>query len=235
MYGILLLILVCLYVGFMGLKIRRFSVENKLLAATTKPFSKSSPHATEHMLVLGDSTMYGAGIKNRNFTIGGLLAREYPHTTIETYASNGAKIRNVADQLQHATHTHYDLIIIGVGGNDVVRFTRYKHARAELEKLLEQATKRSSQVVLCHSVNVGNIGFFLFPFNYIYDYRSRRLSELYTNVAAAFPVVRYVNFYRRFKQDYYTPKTRKKFLAGDSFHPSEYANEYFFKLISKAL
>jgi lysophospholipase L1-like esterase len=226
-----LVVLVVAYLAVMAYRLLRFVRANRVAAALTTAYFRDGDAAGRHLLVLGDSTMYGAGIKDRQQTIGGLLAAKYPGASLETYAANGARIRDVAAQLAQARHRHYDMVLLGVGGNDIVKFSSYRHAQADLKDALSKLSMLSDRVVLCHSVNVGNIGFFLPPFNYLYDYRSRRLSQMYIVTVSAFPKVKYVNFYRRLGQDHYDRQSRQRFLADDSFHPNEYANKYFFNII----
>jgi hypothetical protein len=90
-------------------------------------------------------------------------------------------------------------------------------------------------LILFHCVNLGNIGFFLFPLNHFYAYRTRKVSYLFKKITDNYTNVHYVNFYRPMSNDFYTSKTRKKFIADDSFHPSDHANQFFFDLIWKTV
>lgn len=219
------------YVLSLVIKFRRFVAANKQAAKITRPYFKHSKTAKQHLLVLGDSTMYGAGIKDQTNTMGG----KYPDASVETLAANGARVMDILYQAQSAQYGHYDVVLVGVGGNDVVRFSSYKQLKDDLKQTLDVLSQKANKVILFHSVNVGNIGFFTFPLNHLFDYRSRQLSKAYSSVSADYKNVTYLNFYRPIKDDYYNKNSRPQFLADDGFHPSDYANQYFFKIISKKL
>lgn len=235
MFFVFIGLIIAVYIIVMATRVLRYSVASRAAARVTQPYMRVFKDAREHLLVLGDSTMYGAGTKSPDHTVGGLLAAKYPKATVETLAVNGAKIKDLVSQLAQAQYEHYDLIVIGIGGNDIVQMSSISAVRHELNAFLDKATPCAQQVILCHSVNIGNIGFFLFPLNYLFDYRSRRLSNVYRDIAAHFPNVTYVNFYRPLHNDHYDKITRKNFIAEDAFHPNDYANQYFFELIWKEL
>jgi lysophospholipase L1-like esterase len=226
-----LLVIVLGYGGIMGRRLWHADKVSKLVISTTVPFQRPHNNTRTHILVLGDSTMYGAGVKNRANTMGGLLATKYPVASIETLAVNGAKVKDLRDQIGQAQFRKYKLILIGIGGNDIVGLSRYDRVRQELTWFLEHESRRAETIVLFHCVNVGNIGFFVFPLNYLYSFRTKQLSKLFNGVARSFKNVLYVNFYRPMSRDYYDKKTRPEFIADDAFHPNDYANKYFFNII----
>ncbi len=219
------------YIVLMLARILRSVLAMKAANSKRKPYSRPIKGATQHMLVLGDSSMYGAGVTDPKYTVGGLLAAKYPKASIETVAFNGARVRDLRQQFAGAAHRHYDLIVIGAGGNDIARFSSYHRLGDELATFLKQIIKVSDHIVLCHSGNIGNIGFFLFPLNYLFSYRSGQLDRLYSEISSEFPEVTDVTFYRPLHQDHYDKHTRKKFIAPDGYHATDYANQYFFELV----
>jgi lysophospholipase L1-like esterase len=215
----------------MGTRIMHAMLAGRRANLVTQPYQKKLKEAHTHIVIFGDSTMYGAGIKDPHNTMGGLLARAYPKASVETLAYNGAKVKDLRAQLKMTDEEHYAIMMVGIGGNDIVGLTSFAQIKESLQAFLEEAIQKADIIVLFHCVNMGNIGFFLPPLNYFYDNRTRKLSELYKKITAEYKTVYYVNFYRSKSQDFYTQKTRKKFIADDSFHPSDYANQYFFNLI----
>jgi lysophospholipase L1-like esterase len=201
---------------------------NRTARSHLTPYNRTLKTARYHLLVLGDSTMFGSGVKNRVHTMGGQLASLFPMASVETLALNGTRVAGLPHQFKTAQHPLYDLIVIGVGGNDVVFLSNYRQLEHDLRDFLQTLELRTNAIVLMHSVNLGNTGFFLWPISYLFDYRTRKLSELYARVAHDFTHVHYVNFYRPLHHDYYTATTRPRFIADDKFHPSDYASRYFF-------
>jgi lysophospholipase L1-like esterase len=206
-------------------------VLSRIAKNAAEPYERPMRGSDQHVAVIGDSSMYGPGVKDKKHTISGLLAARYPKAIIETRAINGSRVRSLQAQLCQLQYTHYDLVLVGIGGNDIVRFSSYRRLERELYAFLEVVSEVADEIILCSSVNIGNIGFFLFPFNLVFDYRTYRLSRRYGRIANHFPKVRYANFYRPRFKDHYDKNTRKQFLADDAFHPNEYANRYFFELI----
>lgn len=234
MLFIICLVVVC-YVGFILIRIKRVFSAIKAKTAKTKPYFHLVQGTNHHILILGDSSMYSVGVQNPENTVGGLLSAKYPDSSIETVAVNGAKVKDLSKQLEQASYKRYDLIVVGIGSNDIVQFSGYSKLQRELAAFLKNGSKISDQLVLCHGVNVGNIGVFPFPFNYLFDYRSRLLSNLFSKISLKFPKVINVIFYRPLGDDHYDKHSRKKFVAGDGYHATDYANKYFFKLIWKEL
>jgi hypothetical protein len=231
--GFVIVCCILVYVLIMAQRIVHAVRVGKKVSSTTVPFEKLDNRLSKHVLILGDSTMYGAGIKRTENTIGGLLAQQYPDATIETVAHNGDKVADLTQQLKQARFEDYKVIMIGVGGNDIVGMTPISRLEGQLQSFLLIVSKRSREVVLFHCVNVGNTGFFIFPLNYFYSYRSKLLSDTFAKVSALYKNVSFVNLYRPIRADFYTPKTRAKFIAEDSFHPNDYANKFFFTFIWK--
>lgn len=214
-----------------GLLVRRAVLANRQARLITKPFHVNLKQPSQHFLVMGDSTMYGSGVKKPENTFGGLLAGTFPKANVETVARSGSLVENLTGQLAAAKFRRYDLAIIGIGGNDIVYLADYKKVEIQLQAFLKEVSSRSDHIILFHSVNVGNTGFFLWPLSLFYQKRTKKLSQIYTKIAKEFESVQYVNFYRHRKNDYYDKKTRPRFIADDGFHPSDYGNQYFFKLL----
>jgi len=229
------LCIVIIYSSLLMLKINKTMRAINATAQSSKPFNRDIKGSSLHILVMGDSSMYSAGVTNPVNTVGGLLAAEYPNASIETTAVIGAKVKDLPIQLNKAQHSKYNLIVVGIGGNDIVKFSRYSEVTELLSAFLKQTSQIADQVILCHSVNIGNIGFFVFPLNYLYSHRSLRMSRLYTSIASKYPKVSEAIFYRPLNNDHYNKKTRHKFVAADGFHGTDYANQYFFKLVLEAI
>lgn len=79
-----------------------------------------TPHY--RFLVLGDSTMFGAGLRDQANSMGGLLAARYPGSSVQTLAVNGTRVKDLGRQLEQSDNSHYDLMLIGAGGNDIAMF-----------------------------------------------------------------------------------------------------------------
>lgn len=229
--GIVWLIVALIILAWLGRSlylVRGAITANRSARASLTPFNRIPKTAVHHVLVLGDSTMFGSGAKNRAYTMGGQLGSLFPKASIETLAVSGTRVAGVAQQFEAAKYPHYELVVVGVGGNDAVFLSNYRTLEQDLRKFLSELQPRANTIILMHCVNLGDTGFFLWPLSWFFDYRTRKLSQLYTKIARDFQRVQYVNFYRPRRHDYYTNATRARFIADDKFHPSDYANRYFF-------
>src|SRR3989338_8377010 len=119
----------------------------RLDAKRVLPFQQINKNATLSILFLGDSLQVGVGAIPKK-TIAGLFGKLYPASHIENHAVTGARTKDVLLQLDRALKKKYDLILISVGGNDVIRFTSKKHVEKELRALLDTVKERSKKVVL---------------------------------------------------------------------------------------
>lgn len=226
---------VLVYAVIMIFRVIRFAIYTYKASLRTKPFNREIKNAYQHILLLGDSSVYGPGVLNPKNTIGGLFSKKFPKATIETLAVNGSKVKDLEKQLRGKKYKKYTIILIGIGANDIVQFSNFNSLRTNLTIFLKKVNTLGEKIILCHSINIGNVGFYMFPFDYLFDYRTRKLSLIYTEIAKRFPKLIYVNFYRPKKRDYYNRTTRKKFLAGDGVHPNDYATQFFFNIIWKEL
>lgn len=224
-------LLIVAYIAITFLRVRQTLRLIRRSAVETTPYSSRPDAPLYHFLILGDSTMFGAGLEDQANSMGGLLVGRFPGSAVETLAINGTKVAGLKKQLAKSRRTHYDLLLVGVGGNDIAMLSNLDKVEKELRNFLTLANKRTNKIILIHCVNVGNIGFFLPPLSYLFDYRTRKLSHTYDRVAKDFKRVTYVNFYRPAHADFYTKESRPQFIASDGFHPSDYANRYFFDLI----
>lgn len=227
------LLVIGAYAAIIGTRFLRYRRVSKGILSDRVVKDITPEHADGHILIVGDSTMYSAGVSDTAYTIGGLFASLYPDSSVETRAANGARCRDVPSQLASGIYEQYDIIMIGIGGNDVVRLTPSGQLRRDLTRLLEAAARKAGRVIVCTSVNVGNVGFFPFPLNYLYDARSRHFARLCQDITQDMRNVQFVNFYRPLHDDHYDKRSRHKFVAADGFHANEFANKYFFEIIVK--
>ena len=74
-----------------------------------------------HLLVVGDSTGVGVGSDNADRSVAGRFGTQFQNWSIENRAVSGARISSLAEQLRGAARQRYDVILIQVAGNDIVR------------------------------------------------------------------------------------------------------------------
>lgn len=190
--------------------------ESAALARRSEPYVQQPANPALRMLVVGDSTAVGTGASAPDRSVAGLIGRAHPRLAIENRATDGARAADVLQQLQRGGT--FDLVLVQVGGNDVIRLTGAGSLQADLDSVAAQARRLSPKVVLMPCGNVGNAPFFYAPVSWWMTDRSRTLHRAVRAAAAAHGAV-YVNLFHEREDD---PFVRDPSLnASDGLHPGD--------------
>ena len=97
----------------------------RALAAQGRRYERRLASKGLAVLILGDSTGVGVGASLPEESIAGLLAADYPQADVVNISESGARIAEAIDQAKrcNAAAMHFDVAILHVGGNDIVRAT----------------------------------------------------------------------------------------------------------------
>ena len=189
----------------------------KKISDRSIPFQNTATPELQRILIVGDSTGVGTGAEAPKDSIAGLILRDFPGTTIENRAENGAKFADVVTQLDDGTMEQYDLILIQAGGNDILRFTSLDALGDNVAVLLKSAKERARHVVFMSTGNVGNAPAFMPPLTWLYTSRSRKVRKLLMEIADA-EGVRYVDLFMERSEDPFVSEPRR-YNAPDFLHP----------------
>ena len=168
------------------------------------------------LLVVGDSTAVGTGADDPVQSLPGLASAAFPKLLIENRAANGARYKQVIEQLQ-SSEARFDAVLIMAGGNDVIRLTDTDTLRAEIEQAVSSARKLSDTVILMPSGNIGNAPLFFAPLSWLMTRRSRELHRLIREAATPSEVV-YVDLFKSPENDPFVQQPGLN--AADGLHPS---------------
>jgi lysophospholipase L1-like esterase len=209
------------FIAYQAIRTRHFIRIGVGLAQAAVPFERRLPGAETRILVIGDSSAVGTGAADPAQSIAGRLGADYPAAEILNEGFNGRKTAELVPRLQElaAAGEHYDLMVIQIGGNDIVRFTPYDEAAASLDQALQLATTMADQVVLLHGGNVGTAKLLPLGTRWIFTQRTKRVRENWLATADRYPTVHYVDIFRRAQHDPFATDP-EKFYAADQFHPS---------------
>jgi lysophospholipase L1-like esterase len=195
---------------------------------------ESVPYQTvpraETMLIVGDSTAYGIGAYMPEESTAGRVSRALD-LGAENNARSGALTREVYLQLKRAREPQYELILIQVGANDVMKFTSLDAAAHEMDSILTLATSLSERVVLLTAGDIGAAPLWPWLLGDIYTRRTELLREKFMSLAEVHGTV-YVDLYTLpdpFSSDiarYYTP---------DTIHPSSEGYAVWARYIEEAV
>ena len=189
-------------------------------------FEHHPPRPRARVLVLGDSTGVGIGAGRSDAAVAGLLARDFPGAAVTNACRNGARVADVLAQVRSGVFgaEPFDLVLLHVGGNDVIRLTPASSLARDAEALLEALGGIGHRTIWLGSANVGLAPVFVPPFSWVLSARTRRASELFARLAAE-RGAEFVGFFYERGEDRFSARP-EVYFAADRLHPS--ASSYAF-------
>lgn len=185
----------------------------------TRAFERRLENPEFHFLVVGDSSAVGVGAEPLEGSVAGRLAADFPTADIQNIAVSGSKVKDAIDQLESLSkNERYDLILIQIGGNDIVRGTSYAGLEKDFPRLIELAKQHSNNVVQLTSGNVGTSKLLPFGTRWYFTIRTKKVRELFMHINAE-QGTHYVDLFRDKANDPYA-QNPKKYYSPDFFHPS---------------
>ncbi|AEG91514.1 SGNH/GDSL hydrolase family protein [Ramlibacter tataouinensis] len=202
-------------------------------------FQRRRPGAPLRILLLGDSTGVGVGCDPASHSIGARLARDWPDAEIVNACSSGARVRDTLARVARESPQwrRFDLVLLQVGGNDVLRFARLDALRRDLQELLARLAGIADHVVWAGLANVGRAPLFIPPFSWLLSGQARRCCRLFAECARQADVA-FIDFYREPSEDPFSADA-PRYYAHDGLHPSGEAYAYCYRamrpVIARAL
>ncbi|MBY0294350.1 hypothetical protein K2Q08_03400, partial [Patescibacteria group bacterium] len=141
---------------------------SKFLINRAIAYEVLSTDHTRTLLVLGDSTGVGVGALQPEDSVAGRLAKAMDATYIENKSVSGAVAADVGLQLSEALLPRYDVILIQVGANDIVRFHKTEAVAARLTDIIQNAAGRSDAIYLMSAGDLGATTNFPLPLRPFY-------------------------------------------------------------------
>jgi lysophospholipase L1-like esterase len=193
---------------------------NKSIAATTV----DRPHVLnegkeKRVLIVGDSTAFGAGASRVDETLAGRFAHDFPNVEVINYAVNGSLTRDVVSQLKRADGKKFNLVLISTGGNDVWRFTNLRKVREYLCKAIAHAQEISDGKTILLIYNYVALGpAFPFFLRGMIRERGKIIDSMFLDVAQQFGIEA-VEVFSRDRQ-FSLSRNSYKYFAPDGIHPN---------------
>ena len=195
-------------ISMLGIRINR----GTQIAEASRPFELRNPVAIQRILVVGDSTGVGTGAARPEESVAGRIAAEFPAIEVTNLARNGAKAKDALKQLDSVTQAGFDLVLVQVGGNDILGFTDPGELRDAMTQVLTRAGEKGHSVLFISTGNVGLAPAFFPPISWIYTARTREARAIFMDVSRTLGI-QYVDLFRErgnelFLNDpdrYYTP------------------------------
>jgi lysophospholipase L1-like esterase len=231
-----------LYVGY---PIYAAIQEGKILMAEAVPYeqhpqslasaSTTASSSIQQILVTGDSTAVGTGAKDNKNSTGGRLGAVYPNAELTNVSENGLKLYGLVSKLNALpTNSHYDLVLIQIGANDVVRFTPLTQVQSELDTVLNWASIHSTHTIVLTAGDIGLSPVFKFPLNIFVEQRTLKVRKIYMQEIAKYPSISYVDLFK-YRQDEPFNTNVPLYYAPDHFHPSDAGYGLWFQSVQAKL
>lgn len=188
-------------------------------------FQRIDPNAKQRILVLGDSTAVGTGSSKNIYSTTGRLSSKYPEAEVINISENGLKLSGLNERIKNVSG-HFDIIVIQIGANDIIRLTDLETIDTELDKLLTKTKTLSSKVVILHSGNIGESKFFPWYITPILTYRSKEVREIY---------IRKTSIYESSYVNLIDLHVDGKYYASDKLHLNDEGYKIWFDEIMKKI
>lgn len=201
-----------------------------------RPYECKPEQPLARVLVLGDSTGVGLGANLPGETIPGMLSAEHPQVEITNLAVSGARLEDVRKQVSVLAADEaappYDLILLLVGGNDVLRLTPMGRLALEADVLLPELTRLGTKVLWLCSANLGLAPVFMAPWSWWASLQTYRACMLFERMAARYGVL-FLSVFRQRGEEPFSNEPSMYFSL-DGVHPSSAAYRVCYEQLREA-
>ncbi|WP_432450585.1 arylesterase [Aliiroseovarius marinus] len=169
---------------------------------------------TTTILALGDSLTAGYGLEQGDGFVPQLedwLTAQGLDVRVQNGGVSGDTSAGGAARLAWSLTEEVDMVLVTLGGNDMLRGISPEETYRNLEKILTELTQRELEVVLIGIPGPGNFGA---------DYRTR-FNAIFPRLADAYEVQLYPNFLAPLTEAGSMAAARQLFLQDDGLHPNK--------------
>ena len=223
---VVLLVLIS-YIAYECVRISKLVAKSRALVESSRSFQRTD--GTFSMLVIGDSTAVGVG-GAPNDSLAAIVSTLID-ASVQNLSKSGAVVADARSQLAAGERDRYDLILIQVGANNIIRLGSLQTASDGMDVLLQEARKHSDRVILLTSGKVGDAPLFPAFARFYFTKRAENLRESFMKLAEKHDV-QYVDLFSAadvFKTD------PAKYYASDKFHPSGEGYRVWFEEVRKTI
>lgn len=202
------------------------------LMADAVPYELRSDDHRSTLLVIGDSLGVGVGASKPEEAIPGRLAHYLGATHVENYSVIGAGVEDLAPQIAKATLPRYDVILVQVGGNNILAFDNVRWTGRILGEVFAELPE-SGKVILMSAGNAGGATLFPPPVRFFHTRTNLLYNKEFERVAHAWGVT-YVDLYMPPSEDPFM-QNPGFYLAADGLHPSSEGYQVWFEKLTETL
>ena len=207
----------------------------RAFAAQGRRFERRRTVQGPRILILGDSTGVGVGASRPEESIAGLLAADFPDADVVNVSESGAKVAGTLAQVRACAEQglRFDLALLHVGGNDVIRATPTAKLADDCELLLVELGRLADRSLWLGPPNLGITPLFTPPFSWVVAARSRAATAIFVECAARHGIT-FVNFSSTEHEAQFV-RARAEHFAADRFHPSSSSYRYGWSVARRAV
>lgn len=184
-------------------------------------FSRLLPDGVPRILIAGDSAACGAGARQQDETIAGRFGRIFPAASIFNTGTGGIGIRRLRRQLSRLRE-RLDLIVIFIGGNDVLSFLPLAGLERPLVAAIHAAQRWSVHVALVFPGDASAAPILPVWLKCIISRRVRTLHALFRRAAAQTGIL---------LVDTLQFPSAQRYFAEDGLHPNANGYDAYFRAI----
>ena len=233
-FVLLLVLMFCVLAGFLVFRqAARISEFGKKADYGQQPFERNNPSATLKILIVGDSTAVGTGARDNTTSTAGWFGQDFPDAHIVNFSKNGLTLEGLLQDFHPQPGNHYSLIVAQIGANDIMHFTSMEKIKDRLSQVIDRLKPLGDTLVILHSGHVGLAPIFSWPSDEILGWRSRKVREIYQQVARSKGIL-YVDLYTERHNDLFL-KDIKRYYSADLLHPSGYGYRHWYQRIRETL
>lgn len=200
---------------FQGIRFFVLTRKSSELVKMSARYERRLTEGKPRILVIGDSTGVGTGVDDPTESIAGMFGTEFPSAYIQNESVNGWKVADAVRNFPNVPHQDFDIVLLQIGANDILRATPMTEFTVTLEELFRKSTAAGKKVYALHSGNIGLAPLFPWPVSRIMRSRTLRYRAEYTRIAAQNGVT-YVDLYHEAEDDPFREKPEA--YAADELH-----------------
>ena len=214
-----LIVILTIYLIYGFLRTKKYIQIGNDLAKRAISYEQHPKNPKIKILTIGDSSVVGTGASGPKNSVAGLLGKDYPEADIANLGVNGSKVKDLIERFEKLKGQKFDLVLIQIGGNDIVRMTDLNDFKKDLSTVFDLAKQNSNNVISFHGGNVGTAGLFPVGSRWIFTYRTWQVRNIYISLTKE-KNVHYLDLWRNKENDPFAADMRA-YYAEDLFHPSD--------------
>ncbi len=195
-----------------------------------QPWQQHNPSAKMKVLFAGDSTAVGIGATDNTMSTSGWFSKDFPDAHVENHSRSGLRLGGLIVILSDLQGKKFDIAILQIGANDIIRFTPFMEIENNLQQVLRLTRQIAKRIIILHSGDIGEVRIFLWPLDWIYTQRTLKMRDIY-RAASRNADISYVDIYTLNKKI----KNIQQKYAKDNFHLNDQGYSMWYTYIKSKL